>query len=99
MAIKVFIKRRCKEVDLIEVNKLLIKARSIAMKYAGYISSETLYKHNDERSVLVVSMWQNIDQWENYKTSEERKAHETEFETLLDAPTEYEIYDLGLPIE
>lgn len=99
MAIKVFIKRKIKKGNFNEASKLLIKARSNAMSQAGYISSETLSNCDDPNKIVVVSMWQKKEDWIKWKDSELRKANEDQFEKLLDAPTEYEIYALGMRLE
>lgn len=96
MAVKVFIKRKCIEGKLREVSKLLITARSIAMEYPGYFSAETLSERGHPNNVMVVAMWQEKEDWDNYRDSEQRKANEAELEPLLSGPTEYEIYELGL---
>ena len=96
MAIKVLIKRKVKDGKLNETSKLLNKARYMAMSQQGYISSETLSGYDDPNNVVVVSMWQGIDGWNAWKNSELREENEGEFEALLDGPTAYEIYNLGL---
>ena len=96
MAVKILIKRKIKGGKMNEASKLLIKARYNAMGQQGYISSETLSGCDDQSNVLVVSMWQKIENWNQWKTSELRAENEAEFETLLDGPVEYETYNLGL---
>jgi heme-degrading monooxygenase HmoA len=96
MAVKVFIKRKIKPGKVNEVSKLLLKARYNAMGQPGYISSETLSGCMDKNNVVVVSMWQNIADWNQWKKNELREENETKFETLLDGPVEYETYNLGL---
>jgi antibiotic biosynthesis monooxygenase (ABM) superfamily enzyme len=98
MAVKVLIKRKCIEGKLKEVSKLLIKARSLAMDFPGYYSSETLSEHGHPNNVLVVAMWQKIEDWHNYRDSGQRKTNEAAFEPFLSAPTEYEVYELGLQL-
>ncbi|UCF89849.1 MAG: antibiotic biosynthesis monooxygenase [Desulfobacterales bacterium] len=97
MAIKVLIKRKIKEGHLRDASKLLIKARYGAMEQNGYISSETLSSLDDPNKILVISMWQKIEDWQGWKNSPVRQANEAEFEKLLNAPTEYETFELGLP--
>lgn len=96
MAVKVLIKRKVKNGKLKEASKLLIKARYAAMNQQGYISSETLTNCSDQNRVAVISMWQKLDDWNQWKNSTLRAENETAFETLLDEPTEYEAYELGL---
>ena len=98
MAVKVLIKRKIKDGKLNESSKLLVKARYNAMGQAGYISSETLSGCVDKNTVVVVSMWQKIEDWNQWEKSELRAENEANFTTLLDGPVEYETYNLGLQI-
>lgn len=99
MAIKALIKRKIKDGKLNEAAKLLINARYNAMGQRGYISSETLTGCNNPNMVVVVSMWQKEEDWNQWKNSELRAKNEAEFEALLDGPTQYEIFNLGLPFK
>ena len=96
MAVKILIKRKIKDGKMNEASKLLIKARYNAMGQQGYISSETLSGCDDQNNVVVVSMWQKIENWNQWEKSKLRAENEAEFETLLDGPVEYETYNLGL---
>jgi heme-degrading monooxygenase HmoA len=96
VAVKVLIKRKIKDGELNEASKLLIKARYSAMGQQGYISSETLTDCDDPNKVVVISMWQKIENWNQWKKSDLRSETEIGFESVLDGPTEYEAYDLGL---
>ncbi len=98
MAIKVFIRRKCIEGKLRDVSKLLTKARSIAMNYPGYFSSETLSENGQPNNIVVVVMWQRKEDWDDYRNSEQRRTNEAKFEPLLSVPTEYEVYELGLQL-
>jgi heme-degrading monooxygenase HmoA len=99
MAVKILIKRKFKDGNIQEASRLVINNRSGAMKQPGYISSETLQNLDDRNQVVVVSMWQNIEDWNAWKNSETRMADEAEFKDYLIGETEYEHYSLGLPIE
>ena len=96
MAVKVLIKRKIKNGKLSEASKLLIKARYAAMGHQGYISSETLTDCYEPNNVIVVSMWQKIEDWNQWKKSDLRSEIEAGFESLLDGSTKYEAYNLGL---
>ncbi len=96
MAIKVLIKRRFKEGYFNEIENMLKKVRYGAMDQKGYISSETMWDHEDPFRVLVASTWQSIDHWNHWKNSDLRKSNEEKFEEYLDGSTEYEVFDLGL---
>ncbi len=98
MAVKVLIKRRIKDGNLSAASQLLTKARYIAMSQQGYISSETWSGCDDPNNVVVVSMWQRIENWNQWKNNELRSQNEAEFEALLDGPVVYEAYNLGLQL-
>lgn len=96
MAVKVLIKRRFKEGHLKEASILLNNIRYGAMAQRGYISSETLTDYYNPTRIIVVSMWQELDSWKKWRNSEQRKAHESEFDQLLEVPAEYEVYNVGM---
>lgn len=98
MAVKVLIKRKIKDGKLNDASKLLIQARYNAMGQKGYISSETLSACDDPNYVLVISMWQRIEDWDQWINDDLRKENEAAFEALLDGPIEYETYNLGLQL-
>jgi heme-degrading monooxygenase HmoA len=99
MAVKILIKRTLKDGNLKDATRLLINARSGAMRKKGYISSETWKSMDEPRLVTVVSTWEDIADWNEWYSSPERRENEGRFEPLLAAPTELESYSLGLPFE
>ena len=92
MIVKVMIKRKIKVGKAREVFTLLNKFRSDAMNQKGYISGETLINHDDPMEILVISMWQGMENWLNWKENSERKANETLLEKWLEEPTRYKSY-------
>ena len=67
MAVKILIKRKFKESDPNKISKMLTTARYGAMQQEGYISSETMWDHDDPHKVVVASMWQTIENWNKWK--------------------------------
>jgi heme-degrading monooxygenase HmoA len=96
MAVKILIKRRFKEGHFNEINRMLKKVRYGAMDEDGYLSSETLWDHEDPFRVVVASNWRSLDDWRRWHNSPRRKADMDEFEKFLDGVTQYEVFDLGL---
>jgi heme-degrading monooxygenase HmoA len=96
MAIKVLIKRRFKEGYFKEIEKMIKMVRYGAMDQKGYISSETLWDHEDPFRVVIASTWREKKYWAIWKNDPARIAKEKEFESFLDGETEYELYDLGM---
>ena len=96
MAVKVLIKRKFKEDNMKAASRFLINTRTGAMKQPGYIASENLRNLNDKNQIVVVSMWEDIESWEAWKNSDERKAYVDEFRDYYVGEAEYEYYGLGL---
>ncbi len=96
MTVKILIKRKFKDVNFSKVSEMLIKARTNALGNKGYISSETLRNCDDPNEILVVAMWEKKADWDSYKDSAARKELETKFAEILDGPTVYAAYNLGL---
>ena len=95
MPIKVLIKRQFKEGHFEKIKNLLKEARYDVMDQDGYISSETLWDHENPFRVVVASSWRRIEDWNKWKNSDMRKSIEEKFNPLLDGETEYEIFDVG----
>jgi len=94
MVIKVLIRRLIKDNKIGEVDELLKKLRVGAMNQSGYISGETLINQNDSRHLMVVSIWQAVEDWNRWQESDERKAHDEKLERFLKAPAEYGVFDV-----
>jgi uncharacterized protein len=92
MLVKVFIKRRIKEGKLKEIFTQLRKIRSGAMKREGYVSGETLVEVDDPKKVMVLSIWQTMEDWLEWKNDKVRIEKNKEIEKMLESPTEYEAY-------
>lgn len=92
MLVKVYIKRQFKEGSDKEAFSLLKKIRSAAIRHEGYISGETLVSTEDFNVIMVVSTWQSLDEWNSWKSSEERKVIDDQLEKLQTSPTKYESF-------
>ncbi len=101
MPIKVLIKRRFKEGYVHEINKVIKEIRFSAFDQEGYITSETMWAHEDPFRVVIVSNWRSIAHWNKWKNSDLRESIEQKFEKFLEDETEYEIFHLGVnpPLE
>lgn len=96
MAIKVLIKRRFKEGHFNQIENMIKQVRYGAMDQKGYISSETMWDHEDPFRVVIASTWQSKQQWDAWRNSPERLKREREFESYLDGETQFELFDLGM---
>lgn len=96
MSVKILIKRKFRKEALKDAADMLIKARTNAMGNKGYISTETLVDFDDPQSVLIISMWQTKEDWDNYSESETRRVHEEKYAQMFEGPTEYQTYTIGM---
>ena len=92
MAVKILIKRKIKDENLDALDYLLKKMRAATISQKGYISGETYRRFDEEGESLVISTWQNVDDWRKWFNSEERTESQHQIDILTDEPTEYEIY-------
>lgn len=95
MAVQVFIRRKIKRGRTKEVFAILNRFRSDAMKQKGYISGVTMINYDDPHEMVVISTWQTIQNWIDWKENKERKANEKLLEKWLEAPTTYSTYIFG----
>lgn len=76
MAVRIIIDRKVKKGKEPDFAKLLRKLRSKAIFAEGYISGEILRVRDDPQNYIVITAWENIDNWEKYeKTPETSKIH------------------------
>ncbi|UCD81095.1 MAG: antibiotic biosynthesis monooxygenase [Desulfobacterales bacterium] len=95
MPIRVLIKRQFKEGRVNEIKQMLKEIRYVALDQEGYMSSETMWDHENPSRVVVASNWRNIASWNEWMENEKRKSTEQKFAEFLEGKTEYEIFDLG----
>jgi len=95
MLARILIKRNFKTGYTREVIALLHDLRTAAMSQPGYISGETLVRHEESQKVLVIGTWQNIESWHQWKDSAKRKAFDAMIDIYLEEPVKYEEYVVG----
>lgn len=96
MTVKILIKRKFKKDALKDAAKMLIQARTNAMEQRGYISSETLSSWDDPHLIMVLSMWEKKEDWDNYLNSPGRQENERKYSEILEGGTEYQVFNLGM---
>ena len=93
MSVKIFIKRRGVEKNVIELTVLLKKLRSLTLNQPGYIYGETLRRIDQPDECVVISTWRSLQDWENWLKHEERISIQSEIDLLLGEETEYAVYE------
>lgn len=80
--IRAIIERRAK--TGVNLFPLLMEIRIAAiMHFQGYLGGETLVNTEDNLSILVVSTWESLEDWEHWATSETRAELYGKIEPLL----------------
>lgn len=95
MITKVIIKRKIikgKERDFLQ---LLRELRIRAAKEQGYVSSETLIDPQEPNLLIIVSKWKSYEDWNNWKSNDERKTIDEKLSALQEEPAEYRPYVCG----
>ena len=94
MTIKIFIKRKVLNKNIIDLTMLLKRLRSLTLSQPGYISGETLKRIDQPDECIVISTWRSIEDWNKWYQDEKRQKIQTEIDELLGETTDYSIYDV-----
>jgi heme-degrading monooxygenase HmoA len=92
MAVRIIIDRKVKKGKEGDFAKLLRELRSKAIPSRGYISGETLRSMDDPHNYIVITTWQNIDDWKTWEKNSERKKIQARIEKVMARPTKTKIY-------
>ena len=92
MFVKVIIKRDVTEGKEKDFFLHLKNLRFNAMDQKGYISGETLICAENTNKVMVISKWETLEDWNNWKTNEKRIKIDTVLNKFQENPTVYEPY-------
>jgi heme-degrading monooxygenase HmoA len=96
MAIVVLIKRTVPDDKVKDMMPLFRKLRTLCLDRPGYISGTTLRRLDKPNEYLVMSTWELLEDWKDWKKSQERKEVQAKIASLIGRETQYEIYDYRL---
>ena len=99
MQAKILIKRKFIKGKKNEIISLLKELRSGALQQPGYISGETLTSTEHPQTLMVISSWQDMESWENWKANNTRSTIDKMLESYQEGATEYQEFTLGGFIE
>ena len=94
MAVKIFIKRKVLDKNVVELALLLRKLRALALGQPGYLSGETFNRIDKKDECMVVGTWRSVEDWNNWVNNPERIAVQSEIDKLLGEETEYAVYSV-----
>jgi heme-degrading monooxygenase HmoA len=92
MAIRVIIEREIEPGNEIKFLQILIQLRGRAIQEKGYISGETLRALDDPNKYIIVSTWNNVEDWKSWENSPKRKEIEKELDRFLRGQSKSNIY-------
>jgi len=92
MAVRIIIDRKVKKGKESDFAKMLRELRSKAIPSKGYISGETLRAQDDSHNYIVITTWQNVEDWKEWEKQPERKKIQAKIEKLMARPTRTKIY-------
>lgn len=94
MAVSVIIRREFKDTEkATELAPLIVKLRSLATIQPGYITGRTFRCIDCPGEFLVISTWNSVEDWNRWLNSPERRSIQDRVDTLLEAKTEYTLYE------
>ncbi len=94
MAVKILIKRKVAPENVLNLNTLLKKLRSLTMNQAGYIYGETLRRVDRHDECMVVSTWRSLEDWNAWVNNHDRITIQNDIDGLLGEKTEYAVYEV-----
>lgn len=77
-----------------DIQPVLMKLRSYAMTFHGFIGAENLISIQDNTIVAMVSTWENADDWRMWEDSKIRKQIVKEAEVILEEKPRVTVYRL-----
>jgi len=92
MAVRIIIDRKVKKGKGQDFAKMLRELRAKAIPSKGYISGETLRARDDPHNYIVITTWQNVEDWKAWEKNPARKKIHSQIEKLMARPTKTKIY-------
>ena len=94
MAVSVMIKRTLSNQDQVRnLAPLIVKLRSLATTQPGYITGRTFRRLDDPSEFLVMSTWNQLDDWNRWLKSDQRMELQKQVDALLGEETKYRVYE------
>jgi heme-degrading monooxygenase HmoA len=78
--------------DGAKIQPILLKLRSHAMTYPGYVGGENLLSEQDPSIVAAVSTWERVENWRAWESSKICQEMHRETEALLAEEPKVTIY-------
>ena len=76
----------------VDIQPILLKIRSHAMTYPGYVGAENLINDKDVSIVAIITTWEKVEDWRSWEKSRARQEIHREIEELLEEEPRIAIY-------
>jgi len=76
----------------VDIQPALLKLRSYAMTFPGFVGAENLINVQDNTIVAMVSTWESVERWKTWEETKIRKQILKETESLLREQPRFTIY-------
>jgi quinol monooxygenase YgiN len=90
--IKVIIERQLKKGE--DISPLLRELRATAVHQPGYVTGETLVGTEDRSDIVVLSTWQNMEQWRTWEASPSRAKLYEQIKPMLVEKPKVKVYEI-----
>ena len=92
MSVKIFIKRKVQQENVLELTLLLKRLRTLTLDQEGYVSGETLNRIDKNDECIVISTWRSVEDWNRWVNDPKRIEVQTKIDDILGEETEYAMY-------
>ncbi|MFO8143123.1 MAG: antibiotic biosynthesis monooxygenase family protein [Dehalococcoidales bacterium] len=92
--VKVVLERHLKAGKRGDFIHLLKELRTATIHHRGYVTGETLSSIDDSSVILVLSMWQSLEDWKAWEESPQRLDLEEKVEPLLSENPRVNVYQV-----
>ena len=99
MSFKIIIERKFKEAVSPEILEVVDGIRMKALRHRGYIGGETMLNMENDRELLVISSWSNLEDWKTWYASEIWKELEKQLAPHLEETPAVRVFKPGADIE
>ena len=76
----------------VDIQPVLLRLRSHAMTYPGYVGAENLLNNKDVSIVAIITTWEKVEDWRSWEMSTARQEIHREAEALLEEEPRVTIY-------
>lgn len=76
----------------VDIEPILLKLRTQAMQYPGFVDSENLLGEKDSSVVVTISTWERAEDWREWENSRIRKQLYQEAKEILEDEPQVQMY-------